>query len=289
MIKIKKTEGSALLSVIMGMIILTFVFSGLFYAVNGLTTSAKKMEQANNEYVNLTSIVQMVRGKSYQKLVNEIDTPFDENYKYSIFVKEYLSKRTDYKVAKINIVYKDDEGIEKQKTFIINKIKEKFSQDVSYHASLDADNRFWVYLSKDEEIEGKIIADYGYLGEFGRSWRSPKIIPISLNGNEEYYYLHVKVQDLGSCAGLFGEISLPEDSGFIFEGTGTRQIFAEPVNIEAWKISSTGWKNYQKPIKNYCYAWGNSLWYDTNNNFYGTREGFFSTKLINTYGSIYEL
>ena len=291
MVKIKKTEGSALLSVIMGMIILTFVFSGLFYAVNGLTTSAKKMEQVNDEYVNLKSIVQMVRGKSYDKLVDENDIAFNDKYKYSIQVKEFASKETSYKVATINIFYKNEEGLDKQQTFIVNKVKEKFSKDTITKASLDADNIFWVYLSKDNYEQGDEMFAFATNSFPGRYWRMPKHIDLKLNGEEKYYFLHIKVADFEACGGLFGEISLPEDSDFIFEGTGTKQIFAEPVNLEGWQVSSKGWEDYITPVENYCYAWGNSLWYNSENDRSreGRREAYFSTKIINTHSNIYEL
>ena len=286
---IKKERASALLSILLGMVILLIIFSGLFYSISGLSTSAKKMEQVNDEYVNITSILQIVRGKSYNKLVEETNIIFDDKYKYSVHVKEFPSEETSYKIATVDITYKNENGLDEKQTFIVNKVKEKFSNNVNSHASLDANNIFWVYLSQDNYIQGDKIFKFAINDIPGRYWRMPKKIPFQLDGNKEFYYLHIKVVDQGACAGLFGEISLPEDSGFIFEKTGTRQIFAEPVDIDAWEISQTGWTDYKKPVKNYCYAWGNSIWYNTDNNFHGTREGFFSTKIINTYNNIYEL
>lgn len=279
-------KGQHLFSALIGALILSFVGFGIFYSYNNIKNSSKTEQNQELLDMNFDSIAQIVRAKSYLQLKDIPTTSFDENITYSVEVTEYKTKRTNYKKAKITINYKDEKGNAKQKINYINKLKENFSYNATNAMHIDSDNESWYYISTDDNIEGKYI---GFVNGGSGGWRSPKSINIPLDGEIDKYYLHIKVYDDGACAGLFGDIVLPEDSGFIFEGTGTRQIFAEPVNRTAWKISSTGWNNYQTPVTNYCYAWGNSIWYNTDNNYHGARNGYYTTTIINTYNNHFEI
>ncbi len=90
-------KGQHLLSTLIGSLILSFVGFGIYYSYSNVK-NVSKLEQ-DNEIINMNidSISQMVRAKSYSQLKSMPTTSFDEKTTYSVNVTEFKSNKTDYK------------------------------------------------------------------------------------------------------------------------------------------------------------------------------------------------
>jgi hypothetical protein len=105
----------------------------------------------------------------------------------------------------------------------------------SLSGNLTADNRFDVYLSTDDSVQGL------YIGS-GSNWRKTYNFSYDLIDGQDYF-LHIVAEDQGGIAGFLGQFNLTSEHLFSNKQT---TIYTTP---EHWKVSKTGWTNYVNAAK----------------------------------------
>ncbi|MGB3725012.1 MAG: hypothetical protein WA981_04535, partial [Glaciecola sp.] len=99
---------------------------------------------------------------------------------------------------------------------------------------LHVDNEFEAYISTSDSVEGTEIKS-------GTSWQTQYSLEADLDNNQDYY-LHIRARDTGGRAGFVGEFEL-SGSGHAFANGSTSLT----TNTTDWRVSTTGWQNYQTP------------------------------------------
>lgn len=134
----------------------------------------------------------------------------------------------------------------------------------------------WIYISTSDNVAGTLLATTYADG----AWRRYRELNAVLDSKVDAYYLHVQVQNAEgageTCYGLMGDVTLPADSDFYFEYDNSNYIGTSISDAPSWRVSHTGWGNYEMPTGVYCNAWGEGLW-----DGHIPRTSYFSTKIKN--------
>ena len=141
--------------------------------------------------------------------------------------------------------------------------------------NLNVDNEFEAYISTDDAVQGTLLTS-------GTNWPTTYALATSLIAGQDYF-LHIKATDVGGVAGFLGDFTL----------TGTDHTFSNGLtslntNTSNWRVSTTGWLNYQTPSAygiNGVSPWGtrsavnaNAQWiWSADNN--ADNLNYFSTKI----------
>ena len=117
--------------------------------------------------------------------------------------------------------------------FSVEIISQSASSTPQLTGYLTGDNAFDVYLSTDDNVEGT------YLGT-GTDWRTTYNSTRNLVAGQQYY-LHIRGRNSEDISGFIGDFTL----------SGGHHVFPNnqttiSTNTSDWKVSKTGWGNYQK-------------------------------------------
>lgn len=108
------------------------------------------------------------------------------------------------------------------------------TQNGTVSGTLTVDNSFEWYISTDDNQQGTLVGT-------GNAWSTIYNYTANLTAGQNYY-LHVKATDAGLVEMFVGKFSLTGDFEF---ADGSQNLTTNPSD---WKVSPTGWSNYESPI-----------------------------------------